>query len=444
MDVWGIVRGLLGLMFVLGIAFVFSNAKRQIKWKMVGFGVALQFLFAFIVLKTEAGKFVFGGISKGFVALLGFTGQGAQFVFSTLGKGPEMQGSLGFFFAFQVLPTIIFFASLMSILYHLGVMQRIVQGMAWVMSRLLGASGAESLSVAANVFIGQTEAPLVIKPYISTMTQSELLTMMIGGMAHIAGGVMAAYVAMLGVSFAKASGWPVETAQIQFAQHLLAASVMSAPATLIIAKILIPETGTPLTMGTVKVVTEKAHSNVIDAAAGGAADGVKLALNITAMLIAFIALIALVNAILFWCGDVSGLNAVLVQNFGKPLSLELMFGLVLQYIAWIIGVPWEDALKVGSLMGIKVVANEFVAYSQLADIIAVKGLSEKAITIATYALCGFANFSSIAIQIGGIGPLAENRRQDIAKLGLRAVLGGTIATWMTATIAGILMGGGIK
>ena len=443
MDYWSILRGLIGLAFVLGIAVVFSNAKKKINWKMVGIGVTMQFLFALFVLKTEVGKVIFGALSKGFVMLLGFTSQGAQFVFGSFAKGPEMTGSLGFFFAFQVLPTIIFFAAIMSVLYHLGVMQKVVKGMAWVMARLLGTSGAETLSVAANVFIGQTEAPLVIKPYISSMTQSELLTMMIGGMAHIAGGVMAAYVAMLGVAFAQASGWPIDTAQVRFAHHLLAASVMSAPATLIIAKILIPETETPLTKGNVQVKTEKTHSNIIDAAAGGAGDGVKLAINIAAMLIAFIALIALVNAILGWVGDWSGLNAICMQNFGKPVSLELMFGLVLQYIAYMIGVPWEDALKVGSLMGIKVVANEFVAYSQLADIIAAKGLSEKAITIATYALCGFANFSSIAIQIGGIGPLAENRRADIAKLGLKAVLGGTIATWMTATIAGILMGSGL-
>ena len=319
-------------------------------------------------------------------------------------------------------------------------MQKIVQGIAWVMARLMGTSGAESLSVAANVFIGQTEAPLVIKPYIPTMTNSELLTMMIGGMAHIAGGVMAAYVSMLGVAFAKANGWPVETAQVQFAGHLLAASIMSAPATMIVAKILIPETGTPLTMGSVKVKTEKIHTNVIEAAAGGAGDGIKLAINITAMLIAFIAIIALINSILGSVGDWTGLNATLMTNFGKPLSLELLFGLVLQYIAVAIGVPWNDALKVGSLMGIKVVANEFVAYSELSNMIASKMLSEKAITIATYALCGFANFSSIAIQIGGIGPLAGENKQNIAKFGLIAVLGGTIATWMTASIAGILMG----
>lgn len=436
MDITSILRGLIGLVFVVGIAVAFSNNRKLIDWKMVLTGIGLQFLFALFVLKTTLGREIFGTLSAGFVLLLNFTLQGAKFVF-----GPLAEGGSGFVFAFQVLPTIIFFASLMAVLYHFGIMQRVVQGIAWVMAKVLRTSGAESLSVAANVFIGQTEAPLVVRPYIATMTRSELLTMMIGGMAHIAGGVMAAYVQMLGVAYAKARGWDVTTAQVQFAGHLLAASVMSAPATMIIAKILIPETGDPLTKGTVKLKIEKAHSNVIEAAASGAGDGVRLAINIAGMLIAFLALIALINALLGFIGNTTGLSAVCMQNFGKPLTLELCFGLVLQFIAFIIGVPWHDALNVGSLMGVKVVANEFVAYSQLSDAITAGGMSEKAITISTYALCGFANFSSIAIQIGGISPLAENRRQDIAQLGLKALLGGTIATWMTATIAGILIGG---
>ncbi len=440
MVIWSIVHGLLGLLFLVALAFVFSSNKRSVNWRMVATGIVLQFLFAGFVLKTAIGRDIFSAISKGFVLILGFTMQGAAFVFGPLAIGPDSQGSLGMIFAFQVLPTIIFFASLMAILYYLGIMQRIVQGIAWVMARILGTSGAESLSVAANVFIGQTEAPLVVRPYIATMTQSELLTMMVGGMAHIAGGVMAAYVQMLGVAFAKARGWNLDTAQVQFAGHLLAASVMSAPATMIIAKILRPEMGEPLTKGTVRLKIERTHSNIIEAAASGAGDGVRLAINVGAMLIAFIALIALINALLGALGDWTGLNAVLLQSYGKPLSLELCFGFVLQYIAFAIGVPWGDALNVGSLMGIKVVVNEFVAYSRLAEMIAAGGLSDKAITISTYALCGFANFSSIAIQIGGISPLAENRRSDIAKLGLTAVLGGTIATWMTATIAGILVG----
>jgi CNT family concentrative nucleoside transporter len=438
MDFVSILRGILGLSFLIFLAFLFSNNRRKIDWKLVGTGIIMQIIFAFIVLKTTIGKDVFSGLSHAFVALLGFTTEGAKFVFGSLATGPEVQGSLGFFFAFQVLPTIIFFASLMSVLYHFGVMQRIVQGIAWVMAKILGTSGAESLSVAANVFVGQTEAPLVVRPYIATMTQSELLTMMIGGMAHIAGGVMAAYVQMLGVAYAKAKGWPVNTAQVQFAGHLLTASIMSAPATMLIAKILIPETGEPLTRGTVKLKIEKSHSNIIEAAASGASDGVKLAINVAGMLIAFIALIALFNYLLISFGYSTNLNAYCQQHFGQNLSLELLFGLVFQFVAFAIGVPWKDALNVGSLMGIKLVLNEFVAYSRLSDIIPLHQLSDKAITIATYALCGFANFASIAIQIGGISPLAENRRSDIAKLGLKAVLGGTIATWMTATIAGVL------
>ncbi|MFA5833033.1 MAG: nucleoside transporter C-terminal domain-containing protein [Bacteroidota bacterium] len=440
MDILSILHGFFGLAVVIGIAFVFSNNKRKVNWRLVATGVALQFLFAFIVIKTEIGKSVFRAISTGFVKLLDFTTEGATFVFGSLAIGPAAPGTMGFFFAFQVLPTIIFFAALMSVFYYLGIMQRIVQGIAWFMAKVLGTSGAESLSVAASVFIGQTEAPLTVKPYISTMTKSELLTMMIGGMAHISGGVMAAYVQMLGVAFAKANGWQLGTAQVQFAGHLLAASVMSAPATMIIAKVLIPEVEEPLTKGSVKIEIEKTHSNLIEAAAGGASDGVKLAINVAAMLIAFVALIALLNSLLGWTGEVTGLNTILMQQFNRPLSLELAFGLVLQFVAFAIGVPWQDALNVGSLMGIKTVLNEFVAYSKLADMISAHMLSQKAITIATYALCGFANFSSIAIQIGGISPLAENRRSDIAKFGLRALLGGTIATLMTATIAGILIG----
>jgi CNT family concentrative nucleoside transporter len=326
----------------------------------------------------------------------------------------------------------------MSILYYLGIMQRIVQGIAWVMLRLLRTSGAESLDVAANTFIGQTEAPLVIRPYLATLTNSELFTIMTSGMAHIAGGVLAAYVQMLGLAYAKTTGIPVDASQIYFAGHLLAASIMAAPATMVVAKMLMPETSEPLTMGTVRIKIERTHSNVIEAAAGGASDGVRLAINVAGMLIAFIALIALINALLGYIGDVSGLNAVCQTQFQQKLSLELLFGLVFQFIAFTIGVPWHDALNVGSLMGIKLVVNEFVAYLRMTDMISAGMLSPKAIVIATYALCGFANFSSIAIQIGGLSPLAENRRGDIAKLGLKSVLGGTIATWMTASIAGML------
>jgi concentrative nucleoside transporter, CNT family len=437
MDIISVLHGLVGLLFVTFLAFLFSNNRKAINWRLVITGILLQFIFAFLVLKTDTGLLVFNWISKLFVALFSFASDGAQFVFGSLGKSSG-EGSLGNIFAFQVLPTIIFFASFMTILYYLGIMQKIVQGMSWVMQRFMNTSGAETLDVAANTFIGQTEAPLVIRPYLPSLTESELFTVMTSGMAHIAGGVLAAYMQMLGLALAKAKGMDIDQSQVFFAGHLLAASIMAFPATLVVAKILIPETGEPMTMGTVRLKVEKTHNSVIEAAAGGAGDGVRLALNVGGMLIAFIALIALINALLGFVGSSTGLNEILIDHFNKPLSLELLFGLVFQFIAFIIGVPWKEALDVGSLMGIKLAVNEFVAYLKMSDVISAGQLSTKSIVIATYALCGFANFSSIAIQIGGLSPLAENRRSDIARLGLKAVLGGTIATWMTAAIAGLL------
>lgn len=439
MDFSSVGRGLLGLVIVTAIAYLFSSNKRSINWQLVVVGLGMQFVFALFVLKTSIGREIFDAISRAFVRLFAFAINGAQFVFGSLAAPPGSGGSLGFFFAFQVLPTIIFFASLMGILYHLGIMQRIVQGMAWVIAKFMKASGAESLCVAANTFMGQTEAPLVIRPYLATLTHSELYTIMTSGMAHISGGVMIAYYTLLGAAYAKSQGIGLDASQVYFAGHLLAAVIMAAPATIVVAKMLLPETQEPLTMGTVKLKIEKVHSNVIEAAASGAGDGVRLALNVGGMLIAFIAFIALLNFLLGLLGDATGLSSICMAHFGKPLSLELLFGLVFQFIAFAIGVPWGDALNVGSLMGLKLVVNEFVAYSQMADSISAHQLSEKAIVIATYAICGFANFSSIAIQIGGIGPLAENRRSDIAKLGMRALLGGTIATWMTASIAGMFV-----
>ena len=439
MDISTILRGLLGLVIVTALAAAFSSNRRAINWRLVGIGFALQFVFAFIVLRTSWGRDIFNFISGLFVRFFSFAGDGARFVFGALAISPPAKESLGFIFAFQVLPTIIFFASFMSVMYFLGIMQVVVRGMAWVMARLLKTSGAESLCVAANTFMGQTEAPLVIRPYLATLTESELFTILTSGMAHISGGVMAAYMALLGAAYAATAGIAPETAQVFFTGHLLAAVIMAAPATIIVAKILRPETGDPVTMGTVRIAVEKQHANVIEAAAGGAGDGLRLALNVAGMLLAFIALIALLNALLGWAGDVTGLNALCMSHFGKPVSLELAFGLVFQFVAWGIGVPWGDALNVGSLMGIKLVVNEFVAYLKMADAITAHQLSQKSIVIATYALCGFANFSSIAIQIGGISPLAENRRSDIARLGLTAVLGGTIATWMTACIAGLFV-----
>jgi len=438
MSLQSVLNGLFGLALVTALAFLFSANKRAINWRLVIVGIISQFVFAFIVLKTTIGRDIFDYISRAFVVLFSFASEGAQFVFGSLAKSPGTPGSLGSFFAFQVLPTIIFFASFMGVCYYLGIMQRVVQGMAWVMLRLMRTSGAETLCVAANTFIGQTEAPLVIRPYIAGMTQSELFTIMLSGMAHISGGVLAAYMQMLGVAYATSQGVAVGTAQVYFAGHLLAACIMAAPATMVVAKILSPEVGEPLTMGTVRIKIEKTNSNVIEAAAEGAGTGLRLALNVGGMLVAFIALIALLNYLLGALGGITGLDAICQAQFGKPLSLELLFGIVFQFIAVAIGVPWHDALNVGSLMGIKLVLNEFVAYLRMADLVSSHQLSQKAIVIATYSLCGFANFSSIAIQIGGISPLAENRRSDIAKFGLKAVLGGTIATWMTASIAGFL------
>ncbi|WP_188248396.1 NupC/NupG family nucleoside CNT transporter [Stenotrophomonas maltophilia] len=418
--------GLFGLAVLIGITWLFSNNKRAVDWKLVATGITLQIAFAALVILVPGGRDVFDALGKGFVKVLSFVNEGSGFIFGSLMDTKNY----GFIFAFQVLPTIIFFSALMGVMYHLNVMQAIVRVMAWSITKVMRVSGAETTSVCASVFIGQTEAPLTVRPYIARMTQSELLTMMIGGMAHIAGGVLAAYVGMLG------GGDPAQ--QAFYAKHLLAASIMAAPATLVVAKLLIPETGTPLTRGTVKMEVEKTSSNIIDAAAAGAGDGLKLALNIGAMLLAFIALIALLNAPLTWFGEVTGLAAAI----GKPTNLSSIFGYVLAPIAWVIGTPWADATTVGSLIGQKVVINEFVAYTELSQIVngqvAGVSLSDEGRLIATYALCGFANFSSIAIQIGGIGGLAPERRHDLAKFGLRAVLGGTIATFMTATIAGVL------
>jgi len=428
-----IAFGLFGLAVLVGIAVLFSNNRRAIDWKLVLTGVALQIAFAAIVLKLPLGRDVFDAIATGFVKLLDFVRVGSDFIF-----GSFMDVSkFGFVFAVQVLPTIIFFAALTGVLYHLGVMQQIVKGMAWVITKVMNVSGAETTSVCASVFIGQTEAPLTIKPYIERMTQSELMTVMIGGMAHIAGSVMAAYVGLL--------GGEDEASRQFFAKHLLTASIMAAPATLMLAKILIPETGQPLTRGNVRLEVEKTTANVIDAAATGAADGLRLALNVGAMLLAFIALIALINGPIQWLGahawgaaPDSSLNAWLSGSLGHPveLSLQTIFGWVLAPIAWLIGVPWQDATLVGSFIGEKIVINEFVAYVDMSQHLG--ELTQKSQLIATYALCGFANFSSIAIQIGGIGGLAPSRRQDLARFGLRAVLGGSLATFMTATIAGVL------
>ena len=355
-----ILNGLFGLAVLLGIAVLASRSRRRINWRLVASGFGLQFVFAVLVLRGgELGRFfaplgwpkaAFEGISTAFVRLLGFSTDGAKFVFGDLALGPGTEGNLGYFFAFQALPTIIFFASLMAVLYHLGIMQRIVQAMAWVMARLMGTSGAESLANTANIFVGQTEAPLLIRPFLSTLTQSELLTVMVGGMCTIAGGVMAAYVQMLGYSYAEAQGVPLEEGQIRFAAQLLGASIMAAPAGLAISKILLPEDSEPLTKGTVRVNVEKRASNVIESAAVGAADGLKLALNVGAMLISFIAADSPCQLPPGGDRELTGLNGVAQNIYGEPLSLKLLFGIVLQFLTFAMGVPWQEAMQVGSLI----------------------------------------------------------------------------------------------
>ncbi len=462
MDIVSLLRGLLGLVAILGIAFAFSSNRRQVNWRTIGAGLLLQLVFAVIILKGSDmaevfaplgwPKAAFAWVAGLFVKFLAAVEVGATFIFGSLGLPPGADGSLGFFFFAYVLPTVVVFASLMAILYYLGIMQWVVRGMAYVVRRALGTSGPESLSVSANIFVGQTEAPLVIKPYIKNLSRSELMAVMTGGMATIAGGVLASYVAFLGERYASVAGIAVEAGQQLFAEQLLGASVMAAPAALVLAKILIPETR-PVTDSAVPdtdageatlaatssdealdaaedALEDEGPKNVIDAAATGAADGMKLALNIGAMLIAFLALIAIFNGIIGWA----------FGFFGLEITLETILGTVLAPIAWLIGVPTADITTFGGFLGTKVIANEFVAYSQFADAIGLGTLQPKTIVMATFALCGFANLSSIGIQIGGIGPLAPERTGEIASLGLRAVLAGTLANLMTATIAGVLLG----
>ena len=440
-----IVRGLIGMAAIIAIALAFSNNRKAVNWKLVGTGLGIQFILAIFILKGAVmaevwaplgwPKAFFSWVSSFFVVVLDFTTAGAEFIFGDLAKSPGMEGSIGHFFAFQVLPTIVFFASLTAIFYHYGILQKVVSVMSRGMQKLMGTSGAESLSVVANIFVGQTESPLVIKPYIDKMTKSELLTVMTGGMATIAGGVMAAYVQMLGNSYSIANNVPLDVGRLLFAEQLLGASLMAAPAALVIAKILFPETGEPVTKGNVKMSVEQTDANGIDAAATGAGVGLKLAANVGAMLLAFIALLAMGNYFLYEFGEITGLNN-LFPDF--DLTIETLLGWVIAPIAFIVGVPWADAVNMGSLLGTKVVLNEFVAFLQMADMVEQGMLSPKTITMATFALCGFANFSSIAIQIGGIGGLAPGRKSELASFGLLAVLAGSLANLMTATIAGML------
>ncbi len=416
------LQGVLGVVVIIGLAWLLSERRGAIAWQTVVVGLALQFALAVFVLWVPAGQVVFGWLAAGFVRLIGFTEAGSSFLFGSLVDTEQF----GFVFAFQVLPTIIFFGALMACLYHLGVMQRLVAGMAWVMTRLMKVSGSESLATAANVFVGQTEAPLVVRPFIAGMTRSELFALMTGGMATIAGGVLAAYVLLLG------GADPAE--QAYFARHLISASIMAAPAALVMAKLLVPEQAESETAGAVHVVVERPHVNLIEAAAGGAGEGLKLALNVGAMLLAFLALIALINGPLTWLGAVSGFEAWL----GQPLDLALILGWLFSPLAFLAGTPLNEAVAVGGLIGQKIVANEFVAYVALSEM--QEGLSQRSVLIATYALCGFANFASIAIQIGGIGSIAPSRRPELARLGLKAVLAGALVSLLNAAWAGILVG----
>ena len=403
--------GILGLIVIVGVAYLFSANRGAIKLRVLLWGLGLQFAFAFLVLKTPV-AYAFESVSAGVNHLLAYAAEGSKFLFGDkLGAPSDMFGTI---FAFQVLPIIIFIASLFGILYYLGIMQVLVRAMALVMQRVMGTSGAESMNVAASIFMGQTEAPLTIRPFLTGMTESELFTVMASGMAHVSGAVMAAYVLIAHVEI----------------RHLLTAVIMTAPATLMLAKMLIPETGHPVTAGGVKIEVEKPGVNLIDAASRGASDGLQLALNVGAMLIAFIALIALVNGIL------TSLHYTRFLHW-MPGTMQEILGRVFAPIAWLLGVKWNDCATIGNLLGTRLILNEFVAYVNLGPL--KSSLDPRSFQIATYALCGFANLSSVAIQVGGIGALAPSRKSDLARLGLKAVACGTMANFMSACIAGMML-----
>jgi CNT family concentrative nucleoside transporter len=416
------LQPLIGLLVIGAIAYALSTDRRAIRARTIAWGFGLQFLFALIVLKTTAGQQVFAYLGEQIRKLLDFAAVGSSLVFGALGNqpvwarmvnnvlGPE-GAQYGVIFAFQIAPTIIFIAALFAILYYFGIMQVVVRLFALVMNRVMGASGAESLNVAASIFMGQTEAPLTIRPYLPKMTQSELMTVMTSGMAHISGGIMAAYIA-----------FGIEP------KHLLTAVIMTAPGTLMMAKMFVPETDTPETLGVVKLAVPKNDVNVIDAAGRGTTEGLHLAINVVAMLISFMALVALTNAILGGIGS----------WFGYPeFSLQMVLGWIFAPIAWSLGVPWRDAGIVGNLLGTRMVLNEFIAFAQLGPM--KDTLDPRSFTVATFALCGFANFASIGIQIGGIGALVPERRHDLARLGMRAMLAGTLANFVSACIAAMLL-----
>jgi len=404
------LTGILGMLTMMGLAFLFSTNRRAIRYKTVAWGLGLQIAFAFMVLRWDAGRNAFQWLANKVNWFLSFASYGATFVFGPLGKNMPPWGVV---FAFQVLPGIIFIAAVFALLYYLGIMQIIVRGAAIVMTKLMAASGAESLDVAASIFMGQTEAPLTIRPYLPDLTQSELMTVMTAGMAHVSGGIMVAYIA-----------YGIKT------EHLLTAVIMTAPGTILLSKMLVPETEKPLTAGKVEMAHMERDTNALAAIARGTTDGLNLAINVAAMLISFIALIYLVDGIF---------GAVHAHAAWFPASLEQIFGWVLSPIAWLIGIPWHDAPAVGNLLGLRMVTNELIAFQRLGPMGASGQLDPRSFTIATFALCGFANLSSIGIQIGGIGALAPNRKPDLARLGIRAMLAGTMANLMSASIVGIML-----
>lgn len=427
-----IARGVFGLIVLVMVCYLVSRKKRFIDWRLVITGILLQIAFAILVLQVGFVKEAFSAIAWFFVKVLDFSYEGALFLFGDLVSRTD---TFGFIFAFQVLPTIVFFSALTSFLYYLGILQKIVFGFAWVMNRTMHLSGAESLAAAANIFIGQTEAPLVVKPYLEKMTKSEMLCLMVGGMATIAGGVFAAYIGFL--------GGDDPTMRHFFATHLLTASILSAPAAIVCAKILYPEEDKAMIERKIEVPREKIGSNILDAISNGTTDGLKLAINVGAMLLTFTALIYMVNYILIQIGGLIGINEqIIASTDGRfdGFSLDYILGLLFSPVSWVIGAPWKDAMVLGELLGKKTIINEFVAYEKMNEVVAAGGFhAKKSIIIATYALCGFANFASIGIQIGGIGVLAPNQRKTLARFGILALLGGTVAALMTSVIAGIII-----
>lgn len=427
-----LLRALLGMGFLIGISFVFSTDRKAINWRTVGVGVLLQVALALLILKVPFINTLFDGVAAFFRQVLNFSAAGAEFLFSGLVTD---QNTFGYIFAFQVLPTIVFFSALAAVLFHLGIMQKIIYGLAWLMQRTMKISGSESLASAANVFIGQTEAPLLIRPYLPRFSRSEIMCLMTGGMATIAGGVFAAYIGFLGGTDPQQ--------QLYFAKHLLTASVISAPAAIVAAKILVPETDPKPLEEQIKMSDDTLDNNILDAISRGTTDGLKLAINVGAMLLVFTALVYMLNQILlFGPGEWFSLNEKIKASTNgrfEGLTFTYFLGILFAPVAWLIGTPTQDITIIGQLLGMKTMINEFVAYAELGDL-QIEGvkIAPKSILIATYALCGFSNFASIGIQIGGIGALAPNQRKNLTELGLRALLGGTVACLMTAVIAGVL------